>query len=75
MIESLAEHRRLKAHEEVNFYLKSTGRDVEFLFVLAYQAYFSGSVDVYEIRANLDRYRLTQDPPPYVRAFLHRKIQ
>lgn len=74
MIEDLAEHRRLKADAEVKFYLSSTGKDVEFLFVLAYQAYF-GNQDIYEIRANLDRYRLTKDPPPYVRAFLGRRIQ
>lgn len=73
MLESLTANRRLKAHEDVQFYCKSTGKDVEFLFVLAYRAYFS-QVDVYEIRANLDRYRLTEDPPPYVRAFLNRPI-
>lgn len=74
MIEDLAAHRRIRANEEVNLYLNSTGKDVEFLFVLAYQSYFS-QIDVYEIRANLDRYRLTKDPPPYVRAFLGRKLQ
>lgn len=74
MIVELAEHRRLKAHEEVTLYLNSTGKDVEFLFVLAYQSYFA-AIDVYEIRSNLDRYRLTKDPPPYVRAFLQRKMQ
>ncbi len=71
----IAELTRIRAHEDVQFYLKSTGKDVEFLFVLAYQAYFSGSTDVYEIRSALDRYRITKDPPPFVRNFLGRKIQ
>lgn len=74
MLANLADYRREKAQEEIAFYLTSTGKDVEFLFLLAYRAYF-GVDDLYELRANLDRYRLTKDPPPYVRAFLQRSLQ
>lgn len=73
MIESLAEHVRLKNANLVRQYCKDHNCDVDFLFVLAYRVYFS-VVDIYEIRANLDRYRLTEDPPPYVRAYLNHSL-
>lgn len=74
MLESLTENRRLKANEDVNFYLKSTGKDMEYLFCLAYQAYY-GKIDVYEVKLSLYRYDTLLDPPNYVRAFLHRQVQ
>lgn len=64
---------RLKAHEDVNLYLKSTGQDAEYLFILAYVAFY-GKADVEVIKANVKRYELTDDPPYFVRYFLSRSL-
>lgn len=75
MNQTPAEQQRHKAYDDVNSYLRAKNCGVETLFVTAYMAYFGGVLDRYEVQANLDRFRQTLDPPPYVRAFLVRTIQ
>lgn len=73
MLDAIFERMRMKASEDVDFYCTSTGKDVEYLFCLAYIAYY-GASDIEKIRAGIRAYEQTEDPPPYVRWFLGRKV-